>query len=1138
FRAQCFQEVFVEPLALKNIVFPDDYVVEYDDDCSIFDDVSPELTGYPGGVFCPNINFYYNDIEYDQCGAQRKLLRDWFIIDWCSGESVTRGQIIKIIDNRSPVVECPADTVWYPQDWYNCITDVELDPYGLLSDLTAIKVIDECSEPLSVTVEYLTETAGHGLPQVGIWYPVPISEDSLFVIPDIEDDIVVRYCYSDDCGNRSTLTEEMPELIDSIHTSACCEFVVNVEDMTAPNAICEGYTKVQLTSTGITEVFAETFDDGSFDFCGEISYFEVQRENSSCPGYNESGLYDWNPSVHFCCEDLGETLTIRLRAYDKKDNFSECLGVVTVHNYATPQIECPADVTLDCGDDYTDRDLIGVPTGENGCDSGIHFGDDWFNIEDFDLACNTGTIIRTVDVIDTDGSTLTTCEQRIFIDPNQNNEILEPGDFEFPVDVTIDECAFGPNTYPDFTGKPIPTKPFDCSNIAVSYHDDAPIANYQDGVCYTILRRWKVVDWCRYKPNFPGQHELTHVQEINISNSAVAEFSCPADLTVNTSNPTCDAYVNLAVGVSNTCQATFEVRWEIDAFNNGTIDFSGNGNDASDIYPAGEHKITYFAQNYCGGASNYCTFYFTIKSDKAPIPICRSELVWTINSNQSTVVWASDFDLKSIGGCNSADLLNFSFVSPDNTSYPQPSRAFDCSDIPDGISERIDIEVFVVDESGSFASCEVVLNLQDNHDHCTDQGGMTVVGGEIMTPMSDPIEEVMVELKDMEGLSSEMQMTGQNGNYAFESVMTTGIYEIAPYSNDEPLNGVSTLDLLLIQKHILGQDLLDSPYKMIAADIDANGAISAIDLIQLRKLILGIFEEFPENDSWVFMPENYEFVDPLAPWDYPGSLPLYEMDEMNMSADFVGVKVGDVNNSLVMDSGMNSGVNQKSNTTYLTTENSKFRKGDLVAVPIQIGKNIDALGIQFTLQFDEYSLLFEGIDRGVIDLSQEHFALLNSKKGIITISYDDTEGWSMRENDILFTAYFEAKADGSLADVLELNSSLADAELYTTDWTTQPLTMVMSESLNDVSEKFEVFQNEPNPFAETTNVAFSNPQRQMVSIKIFDASARLVYKDSKVFEKGINAFTIDAAELNAQGVLFYRVESPTDIVTRKMIVVK
>ena len=107
----------------------------------------------------------------------------------------------------------------------------------------------------------------------------------------------------------------------------------------------------------------------------------------------------------------------------------------------------------------------------------------------------------------------------------------------------------------------------------------------------------------------------------------------------------------------------------------------------------------------------------------------------------------------------------------------------------------------------------------------------------------------------------------QDGSYSFTSVPMPGSDHISikAIRDDNPMNGVSTLDLVLIQKHILGTEALKSPYKMIAADVDNNNDITVLDLLELRKLILGIYDKLPNNSSWKFIPHSYKFPDPNSP---------------------------------------------------------------------------------------------------------------------------------------------------------------------------------------------------------------------------------------------------------------------------------
>lgn len=1134
--AECQQQILVEKMDVNDINMPDDYIVEYDDDCSIFDDVSPEVTGFPDGVFCPNIQFYYNDIVYKQCGVQRKLLREWFVIDWCTGESRTDGQIIKIIDTTPPVVECPGPIVYFPSAHYNCFTDVILDPYGLYDTLTRIKVIDECSLPIHVRVEYLPAIEGEPQPKTGPYKQVPINADSTFTIPRIEKNVWVKYVYEDDCGNRSTLFEQESELIDSIHTTAHCFFDVHIHDVEPPTAICEGFTKVQLGHHGIAELTAEALDDHSFDACGDIGYLQIKRENTSCPGYDEHGLFDFGDSVHFCCEDIGDTLTVRLRVFDNNDNFSECLGLVCVTSQVTPKVICPDDVTLDCDDDYKDRNLIGVPVAENGCDANLHIGYDRFDLTGYDLSCGTGVIIRTNEVTDHYGNVLFLCTQSIYFDPDNDYEALEEGDFDFPHDVLVDQCAYGNNVHPDLTGEPTTTKDFGCSNIAITYKDDAPLFSYSNGVCYTILRRWKIVDWCRYSPQFPNLHILHHVQEIKVKNSSTAQFNCPSTVEVDAISNDCHAFVNLNIGVSSYCNSTLSVTYAIDLFSDNINDLSGTGTNASDVYPVGIHTITYTAVNHCGGPPASCSFEFVVRGNVPPTPICIANLSWSLGFQGTTEVWASDFDSKSHGGCNGNDDLLFSFTSPLDLNYPQTHQVFTCDDIPDNISTSIPLEVYVIDESGLYEACSVYLQLIDSNDICPDDSGMTSISGKIMTEKNEPIEEVMVELDNMSADASMMSMTGAGGDYAFANLSVQNQYMIIPYSNEDPLNGVSTLDLLMIQRHILGQENLVSPYKLIAADIDRSGSISAIDLIELRKLILGIYEDLPENNSWTFVPEKHDFVDAGNPWDYPNYIDIESLRNEEVDNDFVAIKIGDVNESVQLDLAREREDLKSATTAFINTYNQALSPGELIAVPFMVDKPLSTRGMQFTFEFDDEAMVFEGIDPAQVPVDQKNFALLNNHAGVITFSISNHEGMHLEAGDVLFTAYFESRSHGQLRDMININSLVTPAELYDDNFEIKRLEMLVRD--RDPSNEMEVFQNEPNPFDGTTSIAFSIAQRQQVQLHIFNANGKSVYSRSDIFDAGLNEFIIDANDLRAQGILFYRIESGSNSITRKMIVVK
>ena len=84
----------------------------------------------------------------------------------------------------------------------------------------------------------------------------------------------------------------------------------------------------------------------------------------------------------------------------------------------------------------------------------------------------------------------------------------------------------------------------------------------------------------------------------------------------------------------------------------------------------------------------------------------------------------------------------------------------------------------------------------------------------------------------------------------------SGIH-VTPSKNINILNGITTYDLLLISRHILGVGPFDVPSKFIAADINKNNQVTTFDIVELRKMILGIYTDFPANKSWRFIPKNW-----------------------------------------------------------------------------------------------------------------------------------------------------------------------------------------------------------------------------------------------------------------------------------------
>jgi len=319
--------------------------------------------------------------------------------------------------------------------------------------------------------------------------------------------------------------------------------------------------------------------------------------------------------------------------------------------------------------------------------------------------------------------------------------------------------------------------------------------------------------------------------------------------------------------------------------------------NANGVYPYGTHAITWYALDDCGNEMDPCTMTFLIEGETdGPTAYCLTEVVTTIPVAGVAEIWAADFDQGSFAGnCNENDDLTFSFSSNTTDTF----RTFDCDDLPAGVTDTVQLEMWVTDSNGDQSYCTTFLILQDNHDVCPDGGASRAsISGKVYTEEGEMVDEVEMSL--MTGAANPMMtyMTDE-GEYAFNDVPMYSNYQVNAFSNDGPLNGVSTLDIVLIQRHILGLSPLQSPYKMIAADANNSESISALDLIVIRKLILGVTSEFANNDSWRFVDQDYIFPDPSSPWPFTESLYMNDLDQNMINEDFIAVKIGDVNNTVV-----------------------------------------------------------------------------------------------------------------------------------------------------------------------------------------------------------------------------------------------
>ena len=363
-----------------------------------------------------------------------------------------------------------------------------------------------------------------------------------------------------------------------------------------------------------------------------------------------------------------------------------------------------------------------------------------------------------------------------------------------------------------------------------------------------------------------------------------------------------------------------------------------------------------------------------------------------------------------------------------------------------------------------------------------------------------------------------------------------GFITLYPLKDIDYLNGVSTYDMVLISKHILGTQPLGSPYKIIAADINNSGSISALDLIELRKLVLAINTTFPTNTSWRFLDADFVFPDPNNPWatSFPEICQITNFDE-DISKNFIGIKIGDVNGSAINDTLLVVEDRTVNDKLVFQFENQKFeaREELLLAFKAQDFKTI--LGFQFELSFDHEVLKFKGFEKGKLNYFDENnFGLNDLQNGIIASNWINLNGEQFEDsNEVLFYLKFESLTSGNLKDLIKITENRLKAEAYKINDDVLDLTFNFSEPT--IASTTKLFQNQPNPFDENTFISFYIETDQSVKLKIFNVQGNLVRAYKNSFEAGYNQFMIKAQDVSMEGLYYYHLETEDETFTKKMI---
>jgi len=1131
-----------------------------------------------------NIYATFVDQEIPACGpgcdGNVKVIRTWTLLDWCTNETVPYTQLIKAVDNEGPTFILKDITV--STDPWGCEANIDIPQPWELHDNCTFNLDYTVSGPAGVIIVGDSENGytALGAPKGVHTFTYTASDccgnvtssNATFTVVDATPPVAVA----------------KQNIVISLTSSGTSnEGLAKLYAESVDNGSHDGCTDIKL------EVRR---DEDICDIRGNATYNADGHPQDGSPNPNSPSFDpDGGAFVKFCCEDItnatvdvngdGENdpgyVKVWLRVWDDGDmdglfgtpgdNYNETWTYVKVEDKLAPAIVCPPDITLTCDMDYTDLNMTGEAQGYASCGAiGVEFNDIIVNLN----TCNVGFVVRRFNII---GRPDIFCDQTITLE-----------DLDAPVNVSFSQVGdFTASNCPDMIALGEPTWVAGPCDV-LGYTLETDTFRFEDGACYKLVNHWTVINWCDYDPNNPfwdgeGLWEHTQVIAVTDETKPVIEDCDDKMFEINDHSDSdndgivCEAKItltNVATDPGSENCPTGWLKWQVfvDLWADGTDDLEytsfvptfdtqfndTNGNGIPDVYLSptsnGEtvsvplpdivgsmsnHKVVWKVTDGCNNVTS-CSYDFMVVDKKAPTPYCVSLSTAVMDmgpdGNPGVDLWAIDFNVGSFDNCTDQENLRYTFTDtpPQDDPLYDPaqrssSRTFTCDDVA---NSPVEVQMYVWDEKDNADFCTVFLTVVDNQELC-EVGSRADIGGNVGTEIGTPVNDVEVTLEANLIEYPRTQMTDADGEYTFENNPLNVNYEISAMKDVDYLNGVSTLDLVLIQKHLLGLEELDSPYKLIAADINADNDIKSGDLLELRKLILGVIIDLPTNDSWRFVDASQELTmeTPLEAVNYELNLAL---TANKLDNDFIAVKVGDVSGNAAANVADVTSEIRSNKTIELAITDREVEAGETVEVSFTSEDFADVYGYQFTMELN--GLEFLGVQSGAVVVNDANVGVLSNK--VVTMSYSNREATSAGNGEAVFTATFVAKTNGTLGNMIDLTSKVTRAEAYVGESLEIRNVSIATRDVIDNSGITELYQNEPNPFRGQTVVGFNLAEAAPATMSVYDVTGKIIAKKDIEGVKGYNTVNFTADQLGTSGVLYYTLESGDFTATKKMIIIE
>jgi len=484
-----------------------------------------------------------------------------------------------------------------------------------------------------------------------------------------------------------------------------------------------------------------------------------------------------------------------------------------------------------------------------------------------------------------------------------------------------------------------------------------------------------------------------------------------------------------------------------------------------------------------------------------------------INANPSGLIPSGSlvtFIATSINGGNSPSYQWFkngvAISGADSTNYT-------CSNLKNNDTIRCVLT--------SNASCIIKANDTSNNIIVNVSSAIVnTIKGSIISPLNKAISNTELNVSGTTTYSTDI-----NGSYNI-SLLKGGSFDVIPYKNNDinKTNGVTALDIALTQADILSKKMLNNAFKLIAADVNGDGKITALDIVYMKRLILGIDTTFinsvtKQTRLWAFIDSSYKFADTTNPFPFKDSISYTNLNASQTNQTFIGCKLGDVNwdwNPAVARPMINN-----LNAVELSYSLAGFYPSDALAgradglsgrtdgyirIPVKVKNFKDMLGMQFTISFNANVLQWKGISNNPLNIET---GTNHAAEGSVTFLWVDAKNEikTLEDGSVIMELVFNPTGNCT-NEQLDLNSSITSIAAYDKDYNLHGI--VLNPSLINITDIVkETWIIAPNPTKDgVIKVQMNLNNSKTIVFRLSDNTGRVLMVKQVEGVKGTNNITL------------------------------